>query len=1328
MSAEIPVDKRAEPAPKKRRGRARRWMVRSGALLLVLILVVVAGAWWLLTTTEGARFALNYAIRAAGDGVRYEGLEGALGGPMRVKLLEISRPDLYVRIDDLEMQTALRELPRRLYVHHLGARAVEVRTVDTGAAAKLPVSFAPPYAIRLDEGRVGELRLGALPREAAAQKDPSRKRAMMAAARDGDLVVKNILLRGEGDEREWRIAEMSAETTYGKASLSGRVDAGAPFALDLRAVVDGVAAQRPYKAAIAAKGTLQAIEASLDGEVSGQRATGRAALAPFAATPLRALELHAKDVDLARQASGPQTRLALDVKLAGEGKSFAGPIAIENAAPGPWDAKQLPFRSATARIAVSAESVELSGLQVSLIGGGTASGRATLRKGGVEAKLAIADVDLAALHRKLQKTRLGGNVTVSGDRAAQRFEVALKDPRFDIQGRAALANQRLEIETARVRTGGGSMVASGAMALAGARTFRFEGTASHFDPAAFVKSARGDLNFTFVASGSMADGIAGEAQALILPSTLAGMPASGKVLVAGDTRRIANADVSVAIGDARVAARGRFGAPGDVMEVSVHAPDLSLLSRPLGMALAGKLDADVRLTGTFQAPAGSVSLTGANLALPSNVYVRELRLRMEAGTAPDSPIDASLQAKGVALGEEKPPSPLAETFDATLKGTRAAHRIEADAAMTRDSRLRATLAGGFDPRAAELSWTGRIESLALTGRGAFALAAPTSLSASARRVELGDAQLRGEWGEARLAVTRWTPKSLELKGSSPGIQVQNLARSFRLGTLPRSNLVVAGDWEVRGAETFNAAVNLRRVSGDLRVGEPPLPLGLQRLELKATSNGGQAQATLEIAGDRIGRVQAEGTATIVRGASGWEIAPAAPVQAKLVAENNNLETLAAWLGPEAKLGGRLSAHITVTGTGADPRVAGEARAVDLVLREPQSGFEVEQGQVVLRMRGKSVAIERFTASTPWKPPQSAREHFAGMALPTTGTITAEGSIDLGARSGSLRIIADKAVLTQAPRRFLAVSGEARLQSGDKGLVATGSFKADAGWIGALETAPPSVAEDVIVVRAAAPAPAEAREKGEPVRVDARFSLGDHLYFEGRGLDTRLVGEVQVSGPPTALRAVGTIRTEGGTYNGYGQKLSVERGVLRFAGPVDNPRLSVLALRKGLPVEAGVEVLGTVMRPRVRLVSTPDVPEPEKLSWLVLGRGPSELAPGDASVLLAAATSLLGHNNPGSDLGKKLGLDEVRIGRANANSLLGVLPQSTVAGKTGSGSAADVVSVGKKLTRDVHLNYEQGLADAEGALKITWTITQNFQLLARAGYLPGLDAVYRWTFK
>ena len=95
---------------------------------------------------------------------------------------------------------------------------------------------------------------------------------------------------------------------------------------------------------------------------------------------------------------------------------------------------------------------------------------------------------------------------------------------------------------------------------------------------------------------------------------------------------------------------------------------------------------------------------------------------------------------------------------------------------------------------------------------------------------------------------------------------------------------------------------------------------------------------------------------------------------------------------------------------------------------------------------------------------------------------------------------------------------------------------------------------------------------------------------------------------------------------------------------------------------------------------------------------------------------------------RLGFDEIKIGRSDTNSVLGVLPENTVAGRTGQPAAADVVSVGKRLNNKVQLNYEQGLAAVEGTLKVTYRFTRGFELLARAGYLPGLDAVWRWTFR
>ena len=337
-------------------------------------------------------------------------------------------------------------------------------------------------------------------------------------------------------------------------------------------------------------------------------------------------------------------------------KAFTGPVRIMNAEVGPWDKQRLPFASASTRVVItSGESTCTTSRSCSRAEGAPRGGRAS--RAGAQADLKVADVDLAALHGGLQKTKVTGHVSASGDREAQRFEVQLKDPRFEIEGRAGLAHERLDIETATVRTGGGAASAKGSVALSGKREFSFQGDARHFDPSAFVKTTKGDLNFAFVTSGTLSPELAGEAKLDIAPSTIAGVPASGRVAVACDQHRLASLDMEVAVGEARAAARGSLGRAGDALDFTFNAPNISALAKPLGIAAAGRLEGQGRVTGTFDWPAGRIALTGANLALPSHVYVRELSARMEAGVEPESPIEGEVRAKGIALGEETPPRP-----------------------------------------------------------------------------------------------------------------------------------------------------------------------------------------------------------------------------------------------------------------------------------------------------------------------------------------------------------------------------------------------------------------------------------------------------------------------------------------------------------------------------------------------------------------------------------------------------------------------------------------------------------------------------------------------
>ena len=304
-----------------------------------------------------------------------------------------------------------------------------------------------------------------------------------------------------------------------------------------------------------------------------------------------------------------------------------------------------------------------------------------------------------------------------------------------------------------------------------------------------------------------------------------------------------------------------------------------------------------------------------------------------------------------------------------------------------------------------------------------------------------------------------------------------------------------------------------------------------------------------------------------------------------------------------------------------------------------SGFELEDGQLALRLAGHSLAIERLSATTPWHPPEGARARIRNLSSPPGGgKISADGTIDLAARTGSLRVKLDQVPVTQIETRFLSLSGEARLDALTTGFGVTGAFKADAGWVGALAKALPSVSEDVVVVRKT---PTEEGRK-ETIKLDLSVALGDRLFFQGRGLERGLAGEIRLAGNAgRGNETTGSIRAVDGKYDAHGQQAHHRRGVITFAGPIDNAAERARAAQ-GLAVEAGVEMLGTTTRPKVRLVSSPDVPEPEKLSWLILGRGAADSNLGDSGLMLAAARALLG-NSPGSDLTNKLGFEDIRIG-------------------------------------------------------------------------------------
>ena len=261
----------------------------------------------------------------------------------------------------------------------------------------------------------------------------------------------------------------------------------------------------------------------------------------------------------------------------------------------------------------------------------------------------------------------------------------------------------------------------------------------------------------------------------------------------------------------------------------------------------------------------------------------------------------------------------------------------------------------------------------------------------------------------------------------------------------------------------------------------------------------------------------------------------------------------------------------------------------------------------------------------------------------------------------------------------------------------------------------TLGDDVVILSrpaAGATTPASTRSGtppaagGIPVQTTLALSvdLGPDFRVQGRGIVTRLAGTLQLRGNAgEAPRLNGEVRTVLGTYRAYGQRLDIEQGVLRFTGSFDNPSLDILAVRPNLSQRVGVQITGTAAAPRVRLFSEPELPEAEKLAWLVLGRSGAN-GGAEAAVLQQAALALLGRNGQGlsGGLANALGLDELSIAGA--------------ATRTDGTTSAATVTLGKRISRDFYVAYERSLAGTLGTISIFYDLSRRFTLRARTEQL------------
>ncbi len=573
------------------------------------------------------------------------------------------------------------------------------------------------------------------------------------------------------------------------------------------------------------------------------------------------------------------------------------------------------------------------------------------------------------------------------------------------------------------------------------------------------------------------------------------------------------------------------------------------------------------------------------------------------------------------------------------------------------------------------------------------------------------------------------------RGTPAGVTQAELSVQLE-GDSVRARLV----WASERAGDIDASVNTRITIASTTARATPRATATAPA-LTASASRSASASTVTSAGAPANTAAAV-TASAAPAAISW--AADAPLGGTLRARLPDVGVWSALAPPGWRVRGTLNASATLSGTRNAPQWAGTLGADNMAVRSVVDGVDLQGGRLRATLRGTQLDITEFSLQGG----HGSSARIAGYSGNRTaapqdgGTLTGKGRISWGADSEAAQAASGMSGITMALQaearalqvmvradRQVSVSGQlqAQLQQGQISL--RGKLTTDRATIILPDETAPSLGSDVVVRSAAKDRADQAKaqvaakanqaagqvEAAKPPDIAITVNLGNDFALHGHGITTRLTGEVNISSnavPGAPPRVTGEVRTDQGRYRAWGQMLDVETGLIRFNGPYNNPSLDILALRPNISVRAGVQVTGSAQAPRVKLYSDPELPDAEKLSWVVLGRSAAG-GGAEAAVLQQAALALLGRKGGGgtANVASRLGLDEIGVKGPGA----------------GEDATAAALTFGKRLSKDLYITYERSLSGTLGTLYIFYDLSRRLTLRGQTGEKSAVDLIYTMKY-
>ena len=1250
--------------PAMKLARTLGWLV---ALLVVLALATALVLRWA-SRSEGV---LRWGVAKLGEQLpcrlTVQGLSGSLSEPIRIQRLVCESDALRVDASQVELDWS----PWALARERLDIARLKVATLLVEPRGKDEGPLAAPADLELAlTVHVGRLELGSVTVEGA---DP--------------VTLREIDASYDGDARSHRLVLRQLISPWG--SLQGELQLGAqapvPLSANLRLHSSAIEGW-PIEAQASLSGEIRRIRAQITGSLRRLPVHADITLAPFDRDPLPAIAARVEGLDINTvMPGGPTTSISAEFKGAAHGSSsVSGTLTAVNAGADTLDRNRLPVRTLTSYATLTREAVRLERVQLSLGAAGAAAGSARIDADGIAADLSTSSLDLHGLHAALRATRLAGSMRLQVESGRQLINADLRQDNLRVRADAVIADGRLTLEQIAAQAAGASLRGSGEINLAGDLAFSAQTVLQDFDPARFGDFPAARINGDIAVQGHLRPDWGASVRYRLRPSSLRGQMLGGKGKLTLSAGRVQDVDAQLVLGGNRLGLRGGFGLAGDALDFQLDAPRLAAVRTDL----AGSLHAQGRLGGTRARPELAATLEGEALSYGSYGVQRwSATARIVQADDPSLHLESKLER----------PTRGTTALDAlavTVDGTLSRHNIALTATGT-GVNLGAQAHGGYEPK--RQLWSGTLESLANAGDFELHLTQPAQLVIGAEHFLLGRTGIAFGGGNLALEETRFARGELASSGSMTGMPLAPALRIARQTPRLRSTLVLGGRWALRGREQIEGVVEIEREQGDLVIlsDEEPLALGLSEVKLAVRAARNVVDVRASVRGTHL-EAQASGETLLSRRDGKWGLAGNAPLKLQARADLASIRPVVALLSSTVTGEGKLAVQLTGDGTVAHPQLRGEISGERLRIEQVESGVFLREGVLRAAFTNQAVQLNTFTIRG------------------GDGQFSAAGRVGLRDRQLDLSLDweAQKLTAVQHPDLRLVVSGKGNVSMQDGRASLRGALTADHGRVELRSSSAPTLGEDVVVAGRKPKTTVTARSLRP--QVDLALDLGPDFVVRGRGLDATLKGKITLVGTGDApLEAKGRISVVRGTYEAYGQRLQIDKGVLYFSGPLDNPGLEIVAMRKHLQVEAGVEVTGTARNPRVRLVSNPDVPDSEKLSWLVLGRGAEGAGTSEAEKLQAAAMALatgLGTAPLQQQLARAVGLDEIRFAAASS-----------------AGQSSGAVAVGKRLSDRIYLTYEQGLSAATNMVRLSYQLSRNWSVRTEAGTAGAVDIFYTLSF-